>query len=160
MAYTKTNWVNGSTALNASNMNHIEDGILSNSEAVEKINKRIQIEDILSKNDISSAINLSYFDTYSSNIFCYKRSGVVIVSGKLVATSSIGLTGAVNVLTLSSDYKPPMGIHISAHVRRGTSARFSAFVYITEEGLVRVEHPSSSIASGDSIYFTATYPVL
>lgn len=160
MAYSKTNWVNGSTALNASNMNHIEAGIFANSEAIEKLNERVQIDDTLSKKDISSAISSSYFNTSSSNVFCYKRSGVVIVSGKLVANSSIGLTGTANVLTLSSDYKPPMGIHILAHVRRGTSARFSTFVYITEAGLIRVEHPSSAIASGDLIYFTATYPTL
>ena len=36
MAYTKTNWVNDQTELNAENMNHIEDGIY-NSQNVELI---------------------------------------------------------------------------------------------------------------------------
>lgn len=160
MAYSKTNWVDGRTALNASNMNHIENGILVNSEAIDQLNTRVQINEELSKQNISSAINSSYFNTLSSNAFCYKRSGVVVVSGKLIANSSIGFAETVNVLTLSSDYKPPMGLHVLAHVRRGTSASFCVFVYITEAGLIRVEYPSSEIASGDSIYFTATYPTL
>ena len=29
MAYTKTNWVNGTTPINATNLNHIEDGIFN-----------------------------------------------------------------------------------------------------------------------------------
>lgn len=34
MSYNKTNWVQGQTALNASNMNHIEDGIFQNSNDI------------------------------------------------------------------------------------------------------------------------------
>ena len=35
MAYTKTKWVNGTTKLNAYNLNHIEDGIEENSNAID-----------------------------------------------------------------------------------------------------------------------------
>lgn len=35
MPYNKTNWKNGETPLNADNMNHIEDGIFSSSEAID-----------------------------------------------------------------------------------------------------------------------------
>ena len=34
MAYNKTNWKNGETPLNADNMNHLEDGIFSATEAI------------------------------------------------------------------------------------------------------------------------------
>lgn len=33
ITYTKTNWVNNETKLNADNMNHIEDGILAATNA-------------------------------------------------------------------------------------------------------------------------------
>lgn len=33
ISYTKTNWVNNETKLNAANMNHIEDGILAATNA-------------------------------------------------------------------------------------------------------------------------------
>lgn len=35
MAYNKTNWKNGETPLNADNMNHIEEGIFSATEAID-----------------------------------------------------------------------------------------------------------------------------
>lgn len=35
MAYTKTTWKNGETPLNADNMNHIEEGIFSATEAID-----------------------------------------------------------------------------------------------------------------------------
>ena len=37
MAYTKTNWVNGQTPINATNLNHIEDGIESVEQEIPEV---------------------------------------------------------------------------------------------------------------------------
>lgn len=37
MAYTPTNWINGTTPVNATNLNKIEDGIYDNSTAIEDL---------------------------------------------------------------------------------------------------------------------------
>lgn len=41
MSYVKTNWQNGVTALNAQNMNHIEDGIAANDANITNVNTRV-----------------------------------------------------------------------------------------------------------------------
>lgn len=41
MAYTKTNWVNGQTPINATNLNKIENGIAENDTAINNINTSI-----------------------------------------------------------------------------------------------------------------------
>lgn len=41
ISYTKTNWVNNVTKLNADNMNHIENGIKNASDAINVLNRDI-----------------------------------------------------------------------------------------------------------------------
>ena len=41
--YTKTPWSNGSTAVSANNMNHIEDGIYDAHEALENVYMKSEI---------------------------------------------------------------------------------------------------------------------
>ena len=41
ISYTKTNWVNNVTKLNADNMNHIESGIKNASDAINVLNRDI-----------------------------------------------------------------------------------------------------------------------
>ena len=70
MAYEKTTWQNGKTAINASNMNHIEEGIFKNSTDIENIKNSLGTAVL--KTDISSFINPTYFDTSDpkkSNIY-------------------------------------------------------------------------------------------
>lgn len=42
MAYTKTNWVNGSTPINDTNLNHMEDGIYNNDQSISGLNSSKQ----------------------------------------------------------------------------------------------------------------------
>lgn len=58
MAYTKTNWVNGETPINATNLNKIENGIENNDTSLE--NK-------LDKTSVKTAKTTSDTDTYSCN---------------------------------------------------------------------------------------------
>lgn len=43
ISYTKTNWVNNVTKLNADNMNHIEDGIKNASDAINALKNSVKL---------------------------------------------------------------------------------------------------------------------
>lgn len=59
MAYTKTNWVNGYTPLNASNMNKIEEGIFNNDTFLSSLDIRVEdLENSIGQGGIGS-INIS-----------------------------------------------------------------------------------------------------
>lgn len=57
--YTKTNWVNNVTKLNADNMNHIEDGIET---AVTELGKKV------TKEELNSAINSAITTTLNTEV--------------------------------------------------------------------------------------------
>ncbi len=57
MAYTKTNWVNGYTPLNASNMNKIEEGIFNNDTFLSSLDIRVNtLEGSIGQGGISSVV--------------------------------------------------------------------------------------------------------
>lgn len=68
MAYTKTNWINDQTPLNATNMNHIEQGIYNNDQ--NKANK---------STITTITLNSANWQTSPSNIYSYSYtlSGVI-----------------------------------------------------------------------------------
>lgn len=60
MAYTKTNWVNGTTPINATNLNHIEDGI----EAVDTTTTMLTYNLVTGANPIKTGIKVNGKDEY------------------------------------------------------------------------------------------------
>lgn len=71
MAYVKTNWVNGETPINDTNLNHIENGITSLETDIEDVETRLKSKNMLweESNGVSpenTTINLS------DNIYNYR----------------------------------------------------------------------------------------
>jgi hypothetical protein len=69
MSYTKTNWINGETPINATNLNNIENGIKVNANNIENLKGYILYENVegsketITLNETSS--NFKYIEIYS-----------------------------------------------------------------------------------------------
>lgn len=97
MAYTKTTWVNGQTPINATNLNHIEDGI----ESVEQ-----EIPDV--KNTQSNSQDDTYSCDYVNKLHSYSTTEQVVgtwtdgstLYGKTIVFDNINLNNGQTALSI------------------------------------------------------------
>lgn len=109
MAYTKTNWVNGTTPINATNLNHIEDGIESVEQEIPSVystpRNTTTTDEVYNCGYINYIeANLKNANTYSTNEI---DTGKIWIDGKhiyrKVFTKTSGIsTGSGNVGSISS----------------------------------------------------------
>lgn len=81
MAYTKTNWENGVTPANATNMNHIEQGIYDNSLKTDTIGDLTNLETDTKTNIVSAINELKDGDIYSTTEV---KTNKVWINGKSI----------------------------------------------------------------------------
>ncbi|MBQ7957207.1 MAG: hypothetical protein IJ279_04135 [Clostridia bacterium] len=164
MAYTPTTWVNDSTALNASNMNHIEKGIQDNDLAITEIKKTIKADSNYKTLSINTA-------SFTGSVSYYKKNGIVCVSGKIKtnftankftndnsAVSESNKTILKLIATLPDEYASTFGMHCHALAENKKSAHI--YIMGSAISMERLGPGTSELTSNDSIWFSFTYPVL
>ena len=106
MAYTKTNWVNGSTPINATNLNKIENGISANDSAISAmLNKIYPVNSIIirdSSTDMSKWLGFTWTKVFAGKV-------LVGVDTAQTEFNTIGKTGGEKTHTLTVNEMPSHG---------------------------------------------------
>ena len=121
MAYERTTWVSGETALSAEHMNNIEDGI---EELKNKMGStRFTIESTGS--NVSSAVGYGILDNSTNTVRVY-------ISGNYSADSGANTT----IFSIPSGYKPSMNYPIMCVIRTDTGAITTGYGTIKTDGTI------------------------
>ena len=107
MSYTKTNWVDGETPINAANLNNIEDGIEQNSN------------DIANIIESGSNANGEWIKYASGKMICTRSIDVEIPCNKSWGTLFYGPDS--NVYNFSQTFKTPPRLYLFAFQRLDSS---------------------------------------
>ena len=103
MAYTKTNWVNGSTPINATNLNKIENGISANDSAISAmLNKIYPVNSIIirdSSTDMSKWLGFTWTKVFAGKV-------LVGVDSTDNDFKTVGKTGGEKTHKLTVDEMP------------------------------------------------------
>ena len=146
MAYTKTNWINGQTPINATNLNHIEDGI----------------EAALEKTSVKTTATQSDSDTYScdyiNGLNTYSTTEQVVgkwIDGKPIYRKFIQTTNVTfdNYTMLALDNNTNL-ISYEAYIRRNNNRLDKYASGITNENAMLV---SDIRSTGIEIWTDSAY---
>lgn len=167
MAYTKTTWVNKKTPLNATNMNHIEDGV---AEAVNNGVNKTDAQTITGAKTFTSPIKTSEIDNTAGNAMLRDKStegaivlgsvskkAVIMGSGDRPTYSKDGSDFAGSELALLSDIS---GVSMSTLLRSLGDRRWQNKYFTSGVGTVTLSDPLlSSYPSGcnDIFSFSTAY---
>ena len=135
MAYTRTNWVSGATALSADNMNNIEDGI----------------EEL---KNITTLINTTN-STYNVTTYAYKVGNVVTVTLIRENGDKPSSSGWTTIATLPAGSRPP-GILLSYFYSGGTTSDTTIRMRISTAGVIELYSIPQNAQLGGTITFAAT----
>lgn len=112
--YTKTTWVNGSTPLNATNMNHIEDGIKAACDAIDPFIVNITIGEY-SGYLAPVSIDKTCSEIYAAFMSGRRVLGYAVVQGMdcYVAPTAVGETYVLfNMVAFDSLIQKPVSLNI------------------------------------------------
>lgn len=118
MSYTKTNWVNGSTPVNANNMNHIEDGIFN----AYGLGGSITLSTTGWISDSSLGTNAGYQTVTLSNL---KDSDAIFfsplnfVDKSLLEAANIVVSSSGSTVTFKAQTIPQSTIQLNYFIARG-----------------------------------------
>ena len=157
MAYTKTVWENGVTPANATNMNHIEQGIYDNSLKTDTIGDLTNLE-TTDKTSTVNAINevlttldiIDISSEFTSNFNIQKLVAIYIPKLKVIIMSFYitGITGSGDTIVLSStNYTPNMTNYDAFYGVAGSTC----YGYITPTGLRRLTG-NSALMCGTTMF--------
>ena len=139
MAYTKTTWVNGQApAIDADNLNKIENGIFNNANAIDTINNKLP--------DSGTQV-------LASGITYRKKNGFVYISGYINGQSYASLTTTYKTLgSMPSGYTPAETIYHTWV----TTMSLAGVVYIAADGTLGAKTFSGTCGT---YWFDFFYPV-
>lgn len=126
MAYSKTTWINGTTPINATNLNHIEDGIASVESEIPEV-----------KTTQTSSSTATYSCNYVNDV-----TGTIIYNNPSGATNNFQLTDSV------ANYKR---IDIVYATNDGNIGTKTCYNYNTNFNTALFEWWTSS-GTGDALY--------
>lgn len=160
MAYTKTTWSNGATALSAENFNHMEDGIETVSDDLDSLSAVVdtKVDKVngkgLSTNDYTTAektklSGISAGAEVNQNAFSYVKVGAAtltadskqdtlnIVPGNNIhistSTSDDSLTISASIPSLGDDYVTDVGVlQGGTYYRKWNSGIVECWIYTTD----------------------------
>lgn len=177
MAYIKTTWSNGATALSAENFNHMEDGIETVSEDLESLAAVVdtKVDKVngkgLSTNDYTTAektklSGISAGAEVNQNAFAKVKVGAAtltadskqdtlnIVPGNNIhistSTSDDSLTISASIPSLADDYVTDVGVlEGGTYYRKWNSGIVECWIYTTESVAINTPYgPTSQIYTG------------
>jgi hypothetical protein len=171
MAYTKTTWVNGQTPINETNLNHIEQGIYDNDQAISGINvPEVKTSNTTSDTDVYSCnyVNNKLQDTgwielqteqgftpTSWNKLKYrKKNGIVCITGSVDLTEATSWTKLIT--TLPEGCRPPTELDIYC---RSSNSGYPFMVAVNADGTIRTlsEIITGSDAGSGTIFIFITF---
>lgn len=169
MAYTKTNWVNGYTPLNASNMNKIEEGIYNNDTFLYSLDIRVNtLEGSIGQGGIGSVVvngngnaltNVSY--TPSTKILNFEKNNNFALDSELDSVNEknlyhLGAYDSVsgNVITRQTGYVNVINLINSFTRYQWNDTIFQTIVPLSEIGSLGEETSLSKYILSDNINYT------